>query len=68
MLNYVKLSFNYFFKGINFYQISWLCFGRLGRKRNNLKIYIKIQDKSVTHQFVLTKSPLTAILQVNFII
>ena len=48
---------------MNFYKISWLCFDRLRRKRNNLEIYIKIQDKSVTNpkskirlcEFVLTK-------------
>ena len=61
---------------INFYQISWLCFDRLGRKRNNLEIYIKIQDKSVTNpkskirlfEFVLTKLRLTVILKVNFMV
>ena len=49
-------------------------FDRLGRKINDLEIYIKVQDKSITHpkskiclcEFVLTnKLPLTVILKVN---
>ena len=69
-------------KGKFFYQISWLCFDRLGRKGNNLESYIKIQNKSVTHpkskihlrEFVLTKLlslrvfVLTVILKANFIV